>query len=366
MVKPLYPERSRMRKTPATGAANNKYSRCRFCPKVSAFLFLPRPDVIRATAILLNGRWPLVIDNKAVISAKKARYLLSALLLSTAIAATAFYAYVHTVSERYLSDVVVDHGFAFDGSRDASVLERGRHIARTRGCFGCHGQQLEGRAFSDEWIWVDTAVAPNLAVYAREHDAAAVEAAVRQGVGHDGKALWSMPSYNYALLNDEDMAALITFLRSAPVVEKSLPDPSLGWDARMRIVRGEAQHMAEWADRMPPLLLGEDDDPALVRGEYTAKTTCNECHGFDLRGQVDIDMTTPDLAILAAYSDADFFELMRTGAARNGRENLGLMTVVAKDRFAHFTEQELEDLLIYLRTLPAEPIDHDAPWRQLR
>jgi hypothetical protein len=42
------------------------------------------------------------------------------------------------------------------------------------------------------------------------------------------------------------------------------------------------------------------------------------------------------------------------------------MTMVAKDRFAHFTEQELIDLLAYLRTLPGRPIDRDAAWRQLR
>ncbi len=291
-----------------------------------------------------------------------------ALVLCTAIAVSGFYAYVYIVSESYLNDVDVDAGFVVSDVQDAATVEKGRHVARTRGCFGCHGQQLEGRAFSDEWIWVDTAVAPNLAEYARQHNAATIEAAVRQGVGHDGKALWSMPSYNFVLLNDEDMSALVTFLRSTPVTESPLPlpRPSLGWDARMRIARGESQHMAEWADRMPPLLLSDGDDPALVHGEYLAKTMCNECHGFDLRGQADIDITTPDLAILAAYSDADFRRLMQFGEGLGGRKNLGLMTVVAKDRFAYFTDEELNNLLAYLRTLPGEPVDHDASWRTLR
>ena len=117
---------------------------------------------------------------------------------------------------------------------------------------------------------------------------------------------------------------------------------------------------------LSPLLLGENDDPQLVRGEYIAKTTCNECHGFDLRGQVDIDMAMPDLAILAAYSDADFRRLMKSGEAIGGRDNLRLMTMVAKDRFAYFTDDELADLLAYLRTLPGSPVDQDAAWRELR
>ncbi|MEO1244868.1 MAG: c-type cytochrome [Pseudomonadota bacterium] len=280
------------------------------------------------------------------------------------LAAAAFCASVYVLSERYLKDAAVDEGFVFSSRQDAETLTKGRHIARTRGCFGCHGQQLEGRVFSDEWGWVGTAIAPNLAEFARQHDAGTIEAAVRQGIGHDGKALWSMPSYNFALLNDEDMTALIDFLQSAPVVQKSLPKPDLGWEARMRIVSGEAQHMAEWADRMPPLALGPDDDPQLVRGEYLAKTTCNECHGFDLRGQIEMEI--PDLAILAAYSEDDFRRLMKSGEALGGRQDLGLMTVVAKDRFAHFTNDELNDLLAYLRTLPGKPIDRDAAWRELR
>ena len=298
--------------------------------------------------------------------AKAIKRVLLVLVLGVPLAAVAYYSYVYIASENYLRDVVVEEGFTFSDREDAAFIEKGRHIARTRGCFGCHGQELEGRVFADEWIWVGTAVAPNLAQYAKDHDAATIEAAIRQGIGHDGTALWSMPSYNFALMTDEDVAAMIAFLKSAPVVEKELPQPDLGWEARTLIARGEAQHMAEWADRMPPLLLGDGDSPQLVRGEYIAKTTCNECHGFDLRGDTAIDFSTPDLAILAAYSEADFRKLMQSGEALGGRTDLALMTMVARDRFAHFTEDELNDLLAYLRTLPESPVDQDAAWRQLQ
>ena len=52
--------------------------------------------------------------------------------------------------------------------------------------------------------------------------------------------------------------------------------------------------------------------------------------------------------------------------AKGGRTELPLMSMVAKDRFAYFTEQELDDLLAYLRTLPGQPVDHEASWRRLR
>lgn len=301
-----------------------------------------------------------------MVAAKKIKKILFATLALLALVTTASFAYIYLASENYLKDVSMDPGFVAMDRQDAAFIERGRHIARTRGCFGCHGQQLEGRDFQEEWDWVGRAVAPNLARFAREHEDATIEAGVRQGIGHDGKALWSMPSYNFALLSDADMSALIAFLRSADVVENDLPKPSLGWAARLLIVRGQAMHMAEWSDHMPALLLGERDDPQLVHGEYLAKTMCNECHGFDLRGQVYDDGGTPDLAILTAYSDADFHRLMQSGEAIGGRTDLGLMTMVARDRFAHLKENELNDLLAYLRTLPGTPVDRNAAWRKLQ
>lgn len=247
---------------------------------------------------------------------------------------------------------------------DPASVERGRHIARTRGCFGCHGQQLEGRVFTDEWVWVDRAVAPNLAAHAKEYSPTVVEQAIRRGVGHDGRALWSMPSYNWVHLSDADVAALIAFLRSAPTVESELPRGRLGWRARRLIATGEEGHMADWAAEVPPLLLTSGDDPVLTRGEYLAMTACNECHGLDLRGtNVEPDIAPPDLAVVAAYSWEEFNRLMDMGLPRDGRESLGLMTVVAQDRFAHFTPEEREALYAFLRTLISRPVLGDVFWR---
>lgn len=292
--------------------------------------------------------------------------ILLALVLGVVLPIAGYLTYVYIASERYLAAVVRNSDYHYIDLQDPQQVEKGRLIARTRGCFGCHGQQLEGRVFSEEWVWVGTAVAPNLAQYAQEHDPIDIEAAVRQGIGQDGKALWSMPSYNFALMSDDDISALIAYLRSAPVTSKTLPEPDLGWEVRRLIVRGRGHHMAEWVARMPPLVLSENDETKLARGEYIAKTTCNECHGFDLRGDVAPDFTTPDLAMVVAYSDEDFRRLMKTGEAIGGRNDLGLMTMVAKDRFAYFSGQELDDLLAYLRTLPGSPIDPDAAWRSLQ
>lgn len=268
------------------------------------------------------------------------------------------YGTVYGLSELELRDVSQPPAFTHPIETDSTVLARGRHLARTRGCFGCHGQQLQGRDFSDEWEWVERAVAPNLALHSREHDASTLEAAIRHGVGYDGRALWSMPSYNWVHLTDEDVAALIAFLRSAPVVEADLPSPRLGFQARLQIVRGQETHMASWVEDVPDLRTHLTDS-RLVRGEYLAMTACNECHGLDLRG----GFGAPDLSILTTYTRDEFRVLMTEGVAKGGRDSLMLMTMVAKDRFAYFTEQERADLYAFLRTLVDEPVPEGVFWR---
>lgn len=269
---------------------------------------------------------------------------------------------IYVMSEARLGDV--SRGPAFDApipSDDASI-EHGRHIARTRGCFGCHGQQLEGKDFGEQWDWPERAVAPNLAAYARAHDVATIEAAIRQGIGANGNALVSMPSYNFTRLTDADTAALIAFLKSAPVVEKKLPKPKLGWPVRWTFATGEETHMVQWVEAVPPLLVDADVEPQLARGEYLAMTMCNECHGLDLRGATLWDAVTPDLVMVASIPREDFETLIKTGVGAAGRE-LGLMGLVAPDRFPYLTEQEIEDLYAYLSSLISEPPAAGVFWR---
>ena len=247
---------------------------------------------------------------------------------------------------------------------DSASIERGRHIARTRGCFGCHGQQLEGRVFTDEWYWVKRAVAPNLARTARDQPPGILEAAIRRGVGSDGRAVWSMPSYNFVHLSDDDVVDLISFLAAAPIVDVTLPRPSMGLKARWSLLRGTERHGVDWVADAAPLVATEAEDPALARGEYLAMTTCIECHGMDLRGSsFEDDIAPPDLAVVAGYSWEAFERLTTEGVSLDGRTDLGLMTMVTRDRFAHFTEPERRDLYAFLTSLPGRPVARGVPWR---
>lgn len=270
---------------------------------------------------------------------------------------------VHLVSEGRLRDVPTVAPFATPIPADSASVARGEHLARTRGCFSCHGDQLQGRDFSEDWPDAGTTVAPNLASLARAEDAATVERALRHGIGRDGRALWSMPAYNFLRLRDEDVAALIAFLRARPVVEIQLPEPRLSWAIRWDLAARGGTHMPEWVREVPPLTVDSTSDPLGAQGEYLAMTACNECHGLDLRGSSD---GPPDLAIVAGYTAEEFSRLLRTGVARDGRSELGLMSDVARNRYVQLRDDEVAALRAFLRTLAGAPVPQGVFWRDAR
>jgi mono/diheme cytochrome c family protein len=85
---------------------------------------------------------------------------------------------------------------------------------------------------------------------------------------------------------------------------------------------------------------------SLALGRYVAQTACAECHGGTLAGGRG-PVAGPDLAITLGYDRAAFTRLMRTGRGIGDRD-LGLMSSVARDRFALLTDAEVDALHEYL------------------
>jgi cytochrome c553 len=242
------------------------------------------------------------------------------------------------LTERHRKPVV--HRLVVTGSPEQ--LARGRHLADVAGCRDCHGADLTGRLFHDEpniaRIW-----APNLTLVARDWSAEDIDRALRHGVRPDGKGLWVMPSSAFAQLEDADAAALIAYLKAQPARGPERPRTAVGPVGRLGVVlgkfRGAVTTLKE--TRRRALDLG----PAHAAGRYRAEIACAECHGADLAGGVA--MKAPDLAIAASYDLPAFTRLMRTGLAADGKPR-GLMSAVARARFAHFSDAEIAELHAYL------------------
>ena len=275
--------------------------------------------------------------------------------------ALAFTGWVFGVSEMHYRGFPQPAPFTHPIPEDPGSIAHGQHLALTRGCGGCHGAELEG-----ELMW-GASLTPNLPAYAREHSPATIEAALRHGIGHDGRALYSMPAYNFMRLTDDDVAALIAYLRSAPVSEAEPRGERTPWHenaindfkVRFAIALGQDGAIPKYLNETPPLARQNDPNPSIARGEYLAMTSCNECHGFDLRANAPWPTNAPDLIVVGAYSPEQFTTLMREGAPSSGAE-LAMMGPVARGRFVHWTDEEVDDLYAYLTDLSRRAVEAES------
>lgn len=277
---------------------------------------------------------------------------------AVAAAGLLFVGWVYAASEAHYRSFPAPAPFAHPIPDDEAAIAQGERLTFTRGCRGCHGAELEGEIM---WGAVQT---PNLAAFAHDRSAAQFEAALRHGVGHDGRALYSMPSYNFVHLSDEDTAALFAYLRAAPVSDAApqgewapLHERVVGdFMRRLEIARGADGAMPKWLGEVPALTQQNHPDGRIARGEYLAMTSCNECHGFDLRSHAPWPGTAPDLIVVGAYTPEQFTRLMREGVPSSGAE-LGMMGPVARGRFTHWTDDEVADLYAYLSDMSRRAVE---------
>jgi mono/diheme cytochrome c family protein len=220
-------------------------------------------------------------------------------------------------------------------------------LARVLGCLSCHGEGLRGQLMFDA-PGVAKVFAPNLTEVAAEASDQQLAAGIRQGIGHDGRGLYIMPSAMFSRLTDAETAALVGWIRTLPRVEGRTKGLSAGPVGRLLLVLGKFRPVPEIVAGYRtevPIDLG----PELRAARHLASTACSECHGPSLMGgTAGRDEKAPDLRVAAGYDPAQFRALLRTGRPPGGRD-LGLMTTVAKNDFSHLTDAEIDLLYAYLR-----------------
>jgi cytochrome c553 len=226
-------------------------------------------------------------------------------------------------------------------------VQHGERLASVLGCRGCHGQNLQGQPWSEE---ADLAISfsSNLTRALPAYSDAALERAIRGGVRADGTPLWDMPSEIFAELDPADLAALIAWLRTLQPAGTVHPRIVFGPRGRREVAAGTyrpAPVEVQAARGRGPPRFDATHDPA----RYMIRATCGECHGVTLTGSTwpPPERSPPDLDVAGAYTRADFRRLMRTGVAAGGRQ-VGLMSQVARGRFSHLTDAEVDAIYDYL------------------
>ena len=243
------------------------------------------------------------------------------------------------MNKRYNAPVVT----AISIPTDSASLAEGERLAKIRGCPGCHEQDLAGTVLFEEPFF-GRFIGTNLTRVVREYTDTELIRAIRYGVKPNGRSVLGMPSSMLNPLTDDDLGAIIGYVKSRPAVDRELPASRLELLGRFFLLRDaswmQADRIEMTADRSDP----DPSDPASL-GRYLALTSCTECHGTDLMG--DESIGSPSLVIVAGYSEDQFSRLMRTGVPMDGRE-LDLMAGVARSRFVHFTDVEMATLYAFL------------------
>lgn len=225
-------------------------------------------------------------------------------------------------------------------------IAEGERIAGFAGCTGCHAGDLNGKDFGEALFTYRMRTA-NLPRLAKDWSDADFARAIRRGVKPDGRSVNGMPSPSFYDMRDEDVAKIVAFIRTKSDLGEEAP-PNRTWIlGRLEFLKGLYLPEATGIDQTRPRRAYDMTKP-VERGEYLARIACSECHGLDFKGAAVPEGTVPDLGIAAAYPLEDFRHLMRTGEPLGGRD-LRLMDDVARGRFIHFTDAEIDALHAFFK-----------------
>jgi mono/diheme cytochrome c family protein len=242
---------------------------------------------------------------------------------------------------------------------DSATVARGAHLASAvGGCTHCHGSDLGGDTIVNEPL-IMRLTAPNLTTgkggVLPRYENAALDAAIRHGVSPDGRMLIFMPSHEYAGLADDDITAIIAYLRTRPAVDRTVAPVAIGPVARLLSTFGPLPlfpYRLINHSRRPPVAAPRGT--TVAHGKYLAQG-CVGCHGANLSGGT-IPGAPPDWpaaanitpAGIGTWSDADFIRAMRVGQRPDGT---AINTVMPWKQFSGMTDDELIALRRYLATV---------------
>ena len=245
---------------------------------------------------------------------------------------------------------------------DSIGVTRGEHLFHSISCAECHAADGGGAVYSDMGP-IGVIAGPNLTrgrggVGASRSDADWVNA-VRHGVKPDGTSLMVMPSEVFTYLTDEDLGAILGYLRQLPPVDREVPPSHFRWLGRTLLAAGRLDILV--APKTPASVPRSvvPEGPTAEYGGYLARIAgCHGCHGEGMSGGIVAGPPGLPAAAnltptgLAGWTEADFVTVMRTGRRPDGYVLHQFMPWRA---FRHMTDDELVALWRYLQGLPAKP-----------
>ncbi|SOZ61113.1 putative di-heme cytochrome C - signal peptide [Cupriavidus taiwanensis] len=244
---------------------------------------------------------------------------------------------------------------------DPASIAHGKYLYESRGCMECHGAGGGGKQVIDDPGGLRVR-APDLT---RANPAIAAYQpvdwvrSIRHGVAPSLRPLMVMPSEDYNRLSDEDLGALIGYLRSLPAAMGAPAEITMPWVVRALYGVGVVQDAASKIDHSLPAQPALVPEPTARYGAYVANV-CLGCHGPAFRGgkipgappdwPAAADLRPVPGGAMARYGEAAaFIEMMRSGKRPDGS---ALSRVMPFDSFGRMNDTELTALYLFLAGLP--------------
>jgi mono/diheme cytochrome c family protein len=274
-------------------------------------------------------------------------------------------------------------------SKDPAVIERGRYLARGPAhCVSCHGdyERTHPESVSDATAMsggMEFAMGPIATFYAANltsdpetgiggRSDAEIARAVRSGVMHDGN-LSLLMRFGAAQPSDEDLGAIISYLRTLPPTKRAVTKGSYGVLGKAMLPIFSLKPRAAAG----PAGVQAGDEPSVERGAYLAEhvALCAGCHtpvdmktfepngpkasGGNAEGShgadADMEFQPPNLTsdpsgYTGRASEETFLQRLRSGRAIPS-------SIMPWESFKTMTDVDLRSIYRFLKTLP--PVKND-------
>lgn len=248
---------------------------------------------------------------------------------------------------------------------DAASIENGKHHVESL-CAGCHGQDLSG---IESWFDagpLGTVDSANLTSgeggvereFTSDED---YVRALRHGIDPQGKPIFMPAVLATSHLSDEDLAAIIAYLKTVPPVDHKTNGQQFKPLGKILLALGQLGKLPVEAVSHEIHVAAPEIGVTAAYGEYLVNTNdCRACHGGQLAGgpfpEPTVKLITPNITPggeVGSWSQDQFVSAIRTGTTPSGHElNPDLMPWKV---YSQMTDDELAAIYMYLHSLPELP-----------
>ena len=249
----------------------------------------------------------------------------------------------------------------------SAQVARGQQLAGI--CMNCHTTDdrlpLSGTNFAAKFdtTFLGTFYAPNLTPSGNIKDWTDGEIirAIREGVDDTGRSLLIMPAGDFRNLSDEDVQALVAYLRSQPAVGGPTPEN------QFNVLGAIFMNLSDFRTAQQPV--GSVTAPQTGTPEYGKYLIdihgCADCHGAQLQGKADTGQPGPPpgpnlTQIVPQWTEEQFINFFNTGTRPDGSKvpMITLNSGYTEPRMAwplvraSTTDDEFKAMYAYLHSLP--------------